>query len=364
MSTKTAATHFKLAYPVCITLVSLVTTAAACSSAPQPATSEGGHDAITAAAGVSAATASAETSTNSPVTKEASGDNFENAAIAASTCDGPLPVMKMLDKVSGSIVAPDWSCLNEPEPQPAAAAGAGTRTLPFSLLPFPAELVDGMSVDFFLGPSTLGPPHASRMFTGGADTVNIDVPTGQAAITVKLHGLARGDMTSIAELREYALPIKPDEPARGFTILTAQRKLIASETLGNQAVVDDDPTKAFLAAYARDCSGHDVRGAQFELFDDTGTVVQNGATTGLPHTSYMLFAIPNPECTYTSLDQAAWVMINAPVNASEAGVAKPYRLRVKGRLAETDVEPVVFGEADVEMVASAITYVHLPLQRH
>ena len=32
-------------------------------------------------------------------------------------------------------------------------------------------------------------------------------------------------------------------------------------------------------------------------------------------------------------------------------------------MAETDAEPVVFGEAEVEMVAGAITFVHVPIQK-
>lgn len=364
-------THFRVSKAGCITLVSTLISAGACgSSASEPAspalenTATGGVPAVVSSAGSSAAGSSA----NSPVSAQPSGmkaptspNDAESAAAAASTCNGPAPVMKMLDKMNGGIVAPDWSCLTAPPNGASASASASTQALRFKLRSLTPQDIQGVQVDFFLSPSTLGQPHASKTFDGQSDLVSIDVPGGQTSLTVKINGLQRDDMTrSIAELREYDLPVMTsDEPVQGFMLLTAQRKLIVNEALKNQDIRDDDPAKAFLVSYARDCSGHDVSGAQFELLDDSGAVVQSGAAEGLPHTSYMQFAIPNPECTYTSFDQSAWVMINAPVNASETGKAKTYRLRVKGRLVETDPEPVLFGQADVEMVAGAITFVHL-----
>jgi hypothetical protein len=218
---------------------------------------------------------------------------------------------------------------------------------------------EGVTVDFFLGASTLDKPYATRMFDGVSDRVSLDVPGGQASLSIKVHALPHDDpMLSIPELREYGLPIRSfSEPLQGFMLLDAQRALIVN--LAERGMKDDDPQKAFLISYARDCSGHDVRGAQFELLDETGAAVASGADAGLPHQTYMQFALPNPDCTFTGYQQAAWVMINAPANADETGITRAYRLRVKGRMHDSDVEPVVFGDAEVEMVAGVITYANL-----
>jgi hypothetical protein len=186
------------------------------------------------------------------------------------------------------------------------------------------------------------------------------VPSGQASLSIKVNALKRDDpMRTIAELREYGLPIRNfTEPLQGFMLLAAQRALIVNLT--ERGMADDDTNKAFLISYARDCSGHDVRGAQFELLDDaTGAAVESGAGAGLPHQTYLQFALPNPDCTFTSYDQAAWVMINAPANSNDTEVTHTYHLRVKGRMHESDPEPVSFGETQVEMVPGAITYTNL-----
>jgi hypothetical protein len=87
--------------------------------------------------------------------------------MAASTCSGPLPVMRILDMINGGIHAPDWSCLDTP----VAPATSGTQTLAFNFRPFAVGPLDGVTVDFFLGASTstLGPPHATKTFSGGVD---------------------------------------------------------------------------------------------------------------------------------------------------------------------------------------------------
>jgi hypothetical protein len=275
----------------------------------------------------------------------------------AVNCFGELPVMQVLDKQMGIAADPDWSCYTA-QTTTSTSAGA-TEPLQFKLVSLTTGDIAGVTVDFFLGASTLGAPFATRTFDATSDQVSLDVPSGQPSITTKVHALARDAMTSIAELREYTVPIVSSaEPVQGFMLLTAQRKLIVNLAL--QGMMDDDPTKAFLISYARDCSGHDVRGAQFELIDEaTGAAVESGPMPGQPHSTYVQFALPNPQCTFTSFDQAAWVMINAPVNATDMAKTQSFRLRVKGRMHESDVEPVLFGEAEVEMVAAVVTFVHL-----
>lgn len=369
----------------CITVVSALNALGACGSTQQPAspqpeqkpeqkpeldpdakpTSTGSAGMLAASSAVAGAKSMAAEEAGPAVVMGTSAPNdAQSAAQAASTCNGPLPVMKMLDKVSGGIASPDWSCLGASKTE--AAAAGGMQALQFKLLSISPKDLEGVNVDFFLGDSTLEKPFATKTFDGVSNIVPVDVPSSQRALTVKINGLQREETArSIAELREYNVPIlKPDEPVQGFMLLTSQRKLIVFEALKDQPVQDDDHAKGFLVSYARDCSGHDVSGAQFELVDAAGAVVKNADAEGQPHESYMQYAIPNPECTYTSIDQSAWVLINAPVNATEAGKSQAYRLRVKGRVTEADSEPVIFGEAEVEMVAGAITFVHLPVEKH
>lgn len=272
-------------------------------------------------------------------------------------CFGDLPVMKVLDKKMGVAADPDWSCYTADAGS--SMPGSSTQPLQFKLVSLTMGDLSGITVDFFLGASTLGMPFATRTFDANSDHVMLDVPADLRSITTKVHAVDRDAMTSIAELREYSVPILNfTDPTQGFILLTAQRKLIVNLAL--QGMMDDDPTKAFLISYARDCSGNDLRGAQFELSDEaTSAAVENSAAMGEPHTTYVQFALPNPQCTFTSYDQAAWVMINAPVNATDMGKTQNFRLRVKGRMHESDVEPVWFGEAEVEMVAGAVTFVHL-----
>jgi hypothetical protein len=272
-----------------------------------------------------------------------------------ASCFGELPVMKVLDTKRGIAVDPDWSCVD----QAASSPQSDPQPLQFQLIALTPMYTQGVTVDFFLGASTLHAPYATRMFDGASDHVSLDVPSGQPSLSIKVHALDRDDaMLSIPEVREYGLPIRSfSGPLQGFILLEAQRTLIVN--LAERGMKDDDPEKAFLISYARDCSGHDLRGAQFELLDETGAAVASRSDAGLPHQTYMQFALPNPDCTFTGYQQAAWVMINAPVNANTTGITHTYRLRVNGRMHDSDVDPVVFGDAEVEMVAGAITYANL-----
>lgn len=265
--------------------------------------------------------------------------------------------MKVLDTKMGVVVDQDWSCATESAPAPTTG---DRQTLQFKLISLTPSDTAGVTVDFFLGGSTLDEPYATRTFEAASDHVSLDVPSGQSSLSIKVDALERDDpMRSIAELREYGLPIRSfAEPLQGFMLLSAQRALIVNLT--ERGMADDDRSKAFLIAYARDCGGHDVRGARFELLDDsTGLVVESASGAGLPHQTYLQFALPNPDCTFTSYDQAAWVMINAPANTSDTGTTHGYRLRVKGRMHGSDMEPVSFAETQVEMVPGAITYTNL-----
>ena len=110
----------------------------------------------------------------------------------------------------------------------------------------------------------------------------------------------------------------------------------------------------------RDCLGRDVGGAVFELIDgETDQPVQVATSGSGPRVAYQQFALPNPSCTFTSVGRSDWMMLNAPVNVEGDKVTHRYRLRLKGRMRESDAEPKVFAEREVELFAGSITAVRL-----
>jgi hypothetical protein len=79
--------------------------------------------------------------------------------------------------------------------------------------------------------------------------------------------------------------------------------------------------------------------------------VQTGTTGTLPRAAYSLFALPSASCTFTTTGRSEWMLLNAPVNVSGDKVTHAYRLRLKGRMRASDLEPVVLGEREVELFA-------------
>lgn len=109
-----------------------------------------------------------------------------------------------------------------------------------------------------------------------------------------------------------------------------------------------------------DCAGDDVGGVQVELVDtETGAVVRDVVEQGQPRSAYLFNALPNRTCQFTSAgtNQAAWVMINAPVNVSGDRVTRGYKVRLKGRMNAAQTQPVVFAERAVELSAATTTAV-------
>lgn len=262
--------------------------------------------------------------------------------------------MRARDRVTNTELDPDWSCYEVKREQGRAA---GTRTASFELLFLIPALLDGVTVDYFFGSSTLGAPAATRVFdTSGA--VTLELPDGVATLSVHVHGRARDDRQSVAETREYDLPIPPgSEAIEGYLLLQDQFALITNLALGGES---PDLTKAVLTSVVRDCQGRDVSGGVFELIDgQTGKPIETGTDFGAPHSSYFQNALPTTNCTFTSNEQAGWVMVNAPVNVDDQGQSRRLRLRLKGRMRARDARPVMIAERDVELFAGTMSLVRV-----
>lgn len=274
----------------------------------------------------------------------------------ARRCIGPLPVMTVHDAEKGVDLDPDWSCYDVSDAGVAKGDG-GTQRATFRVAELLPGLLDGVMVDFFFGASTLGTPHLTRVLGLDAGSVSFDVPPGRTSVSVRQHALTRADATrSLAELRQYDLLIPPDGvPIESYLVLNGSRDLIVNLALGGER---EDAQKAILMSVARDCRGRDVRGAQLALIDgETNLPVAIGTAPGAPRASYFQDALPSTSCSFTSNDQAVWVLINAPVNVSADQKTHSYRLRLTGRKSERDVSPIVLGEVEVETVAGVVSLV-------
>ncbi|MET0385580.1 MAG: hypothetical protein ABW321_06460 [Polyangiales bacterium] len=282
--------------------------------------------------------------------------------VGAPACTGPWPVMRARDRVQGVELEPDWSCYATPPRSETPAASAGpTRPVTLRAIAVLPSVVEGLMLDVFFAPTTLGTPALARTFM--SDSVTIDVPTALTAISLRVHARDVDDpLRALIELREYNVPIETgSEVVEALLMLEDQLALIQDLALGDAV---PDPSWATIMSLARDCQGHDLTGAQFELIDgESGAVVPTGNTPGLPRSSYLQNALPTMHCTYTSNEQAAWLMLGAPVNVREGKVFHPYRLRMKGRKNATDAEPVVLDERPVELVSGSTTLVRMDRSR-
>jgi hypothetical protein len=302
------------------------------------------------------------------------GDASMDAGVAvpaqatASDCTGEPPIMKVRDDVSGLDVDPDWSCYNTrdagadagtlAELDPRLMADASTRRVAFSVATLLPSFYEGITADFFFGPSTLGAPALTRVFEPDAGaTVQIDVPSGADSVSVRIHALPHDNPSnSIIEIREYDFPIpRSDTPIQGYALIHDMIRLGLNLALAGGT---EDPAKAIIMADARDCLGRTVSGAQFELIDgDTKVPVQVGSAPGLPHVSYSRFALPGTMCTFTTDSPATWMLIDAPVNVSGESKTHAYRLRLLGRQHASDSKPVVIGERELELFPGVLTLV-------
>jgi hypothetical protein len=270
--------------------------------------------------------------------------------------------MKLRDPATNRGIDPDWSCYGRQVQPDSAAARSVQFALSIGPLPDAADLqqrifslIEGVSVEIYFGPSTLGAPALTRVFD--APTVAFDVPAGVTNLSARIVPIARDNPSlSLVEIREYGILIAPDtHMATGNFILHDSRTLAANLALNGGM---EDPTKALIVAVARDCSGHDLHGARLELVDaETHEPVPTGTQYGEPCAAYTQFALPTSACTFSVAEQPAWMLVNAPVNVRDGAKTKGYRLRIKGRMEERDLEPVVFAEGDVELFPGSVTRV-------
>lgn len=271
-------------------------------------------------------------------------------------CSGELPVMTILDTATSSEAAPDWTCYAQAQLQTPPA-----RDVTFSLaksVPALIGNIEGLVADLFFGPSTLGTPSVTLKFSAGQTAQNVNVPAGLTQLSAHMHALTGSDPRyDTVDLHDYDLRV-PDTGVMHGTTAMEQSFLLAAH--GTYAGADPDPTKASLVAEARDCQGRDVGGAQFELTDGETNQPVPFATSGTgTRQAYSQFALPNVDCTFTTSGRAEWMVFNVPTNVSGDKLSHRYHLQLKGRMHDSDREPVVLGEHDVELFPGATTTARL-----
>jgi len=274
-----------------------------------------------------------------------------------SYCTGEPPVMKARIAATNEVIDPDWSCYDV-DPMPSGPMPVTFRLEPAQIAP----LLGGLTVDFFFAPTTLGMPAITRVVDPGVDALMFEIPAGVETVSARIHPSANDNpMLSIPEFREYGLWAPPTDASiiQGYVALQASLDLIVSFVVdpGQRA----DPARSMIIALARDCSGREVSGGLFDLIDgETDLPVPTGRAPGEPRVNYFQYALPSTSgCTFTSNDQAAWTMVDAPTNVAGDSITHPYRLRLSGRMRATDTTPVVMGEREIELSAGTFTFVRL-----
>jgi hypothetical protein len=327
----------------------------------------GSHEAVAAptggsqaapVAGAAGANVSGANAAGSASIQTDTQTEVDAGAFVAPSCTGALPVMKARDPDLFVDVDPDWSCYaapGAPQLDPPVRMAAGTAT--FTLMPFIPIVVDGVTVDFFFGSSTLGKPDQTRVFAPGESAVTFDVPAGSSVVAAYVHAMPRDPANrTVCELREYGCPVfQRDAQVQSLAFEQDQLALVANLSLGGGQA---DPTKSLITSVARDCQGRELRGGQFELVDaDTNSVVQTGTDPGMPQSAYFQNALPTTACTFTSNDRSAWVMVNAPVSVMDNKPTRRFVVRLKGRMRASDAMPVVIGESPIELFAGVLSLV-------
>jgi hypothetical protein len=282
----------------------------------------------------------------------------------APVCNGELPVMTTLDLRTGVEGVPDWSCygagVDAFDDGDAGVSEAATRMTAFRFYGWDKSVIQGTTVDVYWGRKTLGKPNATRTFEDDAGEILFPLPVGERHVSVHTQAVFRADSRyDISELRDYDVPIPGDGGTAMGYINLRDRRAIAALIFGAGGEVYD-PAKALIMVPVHDCKDDDVGGVTVELVDtDTGAVVQDVVEQGQPRSAYLFNALPDRSCTFTSAgtNQAAWVMINAPVNVSGDSVTHGYKVRLKGRMNAAQAQPLVFAERVVELSAATTTVV-------
>jgi hypothetical protein len=285
--------------------------------------------------------------------------------IAPPSCSGDPPVVTAHDLLTNTELAPDFGCYERARTDAGADRDSGldagrvvTKSIAFRTVL--RSLLEGVTVDFFSGSSTLGIPSSTQVLGGDGGAVTFSLPSTTSVLSVRVHALQRSNAAaSVVEMREYGFRLSGERPSiDGFAVVSDSRALAVRLALGGSG--QEDPSKALLIADVRDCTGHPVNGAQVDLIEgDTNRPVSVGTAADAPHVAYSYFALPTPMCTFTSDQQegATWMMVNAPVNVVNGSKTRPYRVRVSGRRQATDSAPVVIVEREVELFAGLVSFV-------
>jgi hypothetical protein len=274
--------------------------------------------------------------------------------------------MRAFDSVTSTYIDPDWSCYAGDAGVSGAGAAprdaGGDRSAIFQLTYAPGNRIPypGATADFFFGSSTLGKPALTAVTDADAGTITLTVPGEQELVSVWVRATRNptSPITDIVGVHALALPlVRPPAVISASAVISSAVDTLLANVLGALAL--GDRSKAMLSAVVRDCRSHDVGGAQLELIDgETNAPVTSGSAAGEPRAVYGRFALPHPECTYTSAERSEWMMVNAPTNVSNGAVTHTYRLRAKGRMRASDPAPVILDERAVELFSGDFSFVH------
>jgi hypothetical protein len=310
--------------------------------------------------GAAAGTAAAGASGSAGSLPAADSGSIASQVAMEPPCSGDLPVMSGFDAQTGSTLEPDWSCylsitqsdadagvLIDPGTAPSAVIEVSYA--PGNNVPFPAAMIDQ-----FFAPSALGKPAYSGI-ADAAGRLMFPAPAGTERISLHVHAVA-DPMNPIGEIVDtYAFDVPfawPPHVVKASAYVTVAVDATIVNVLGSAEL--GDKTKAILYANVRDCQGRDVGGAQVELIDvATQAPVAVGTAACQPFGVYGRFALPDTTCTFTTAQRSEWMLLNAPVNVSNGAVSQAFKVRAKGRMRASDVEPVILDERPVELHSGA-----------
>ncbi|MEB2312010.1 MAG: hypothetical protein OZ921_20255 [Sorangiineae bacterium] len=297
-------------------------------------------------------------------------------------CDTTLPVLTVTK--SGQQVAPDWSCITGAggaggaagsgaggAAGSGAAGAAGGPQRIFVVKDFlTGNAVPDLDVDLYEGDHIYGQtPFASGTTKGPESGGPAELNDGElffptpAASVIAYHVHAKpnvakefygfGDRMFAPPRRIEGTTIRPSDYA---TLATA----VANAYPGTTPGWTPPAGYGIVAAPIRDCDDDDLRGARFVLVDgDTGKPLPAGNCDTDARYIYSDADVPQPKCTFSHPKQSLGVVINVPPNTDAATAAHKYKLQFWGRISESDAEPVLFMEQEVEVFADAVTVYQL-----
>jgi hypothetical protein len=264
------------------------------------------------------------------------------------------------DAQRGEAREPDWGCYADAVKDACPSLGVEkSATVQVSYAPGNNVAVAGVVVDQFFGPSTRGKPSFSGV-TDDAGRVTFQAPSGTERISFWLHGATgTGDaLKDLVDVYAFGVPLVwPPSVVSASAVVSVAVNTVLINVLGSLDLADRN--RAVIMAAVRDCSGHDVAGAQLELVDaTTNTVITPGVGVGEPRAVYGRYALPDTTCRYTNAERAEWMMLNAPTNVSGGAASHAYKVRATGRMRASDTEPVLLDERAIELYPGSFSFVY------